>query len=194
LVLISHNTEIPGIEGETRVLVPKKTLVELSKLAADDVEGIEFGNTENHLFFKVGERLLVSRILTGQFPNYEMVIPRENHRDLVLSTLEFGDALKRAAIMADEQSRAIKLNILENQVELSSASSDVGEAKENLEAKYSSEPMEIGFNAQYLLDFLQNADSQEVVISLRDKETQGLMKPKGLEDYDYYYVVMPMKI
>ncbi len=194
LVLISHNCEISGIEGETRVLVPKKTLVELSKLAADDVLTIEFGNTENHLFFKVGERLLVSRILTGQFPNYELVIPRENHRELVVGTLQIGDALKRAAVMADEQSRAVRFNITENQIEISAASSDFGEAKETLAAKYSSEPMEIGFNAQYLLDFLQHADSEEVVFSLRDKETQGLLKPKGLEDYDVYYVVMPMKI
>lgn len=194
LVLISHNCEVSGIEGEIRVLVPKKTLVELSKLTADSVLGVEFGNSENHLFFKVGERILVSRILTGQFPNYEMVIPRENHREMVVDTLQFGDSLRRAAVMADEQSRAVRFNIQENQLEISSASSDYGEAKETLAVKYSSEPMEIGFNAQYLLDFVQNAECGEVVLSLRDKETQGLMKPQGLEDYEYYYVVMPMKI
>ena len=137
---------------------------------------------------------MVSRILTGQFPNYEMVIPRENHRELVVSTPQFGDALKRAAVMADEQSRAVRFGIQEDQLEISSASSDFGEAKETLSANYKSEAMEIGFNAQYLLDFLQNAECEEVVVSLRDKETQGLMKPKGIEDYDYYYVVMPMKI
>lgn len=194
LVLITHNCEISGIEGETRVLVPKKTLVELSKLTADDVLAVEFGNTDNHLFFKVAERLLVSRILTGQFPNYEMVIPRENHREMVVNTVEFASALKRAAVMADEQSRAVRFNLQDNQLEISSASSDFGEAKETLEAKYSSESMEIGFNAQYLLDFVQNAECEEVVFCLRDKETQGLMKPLGLENYEYYYVVMPMKI
>ncbi|UCF38601.1 MAG: DNA polymerase III subunit beta [Acidobacteriota bacterium] len=194
LVLISHSCEVAGVEGEVRVLVPKKTLVELGKLTSEHVENLEFGTSENHLFFRVGERLLVSRILSGQFPNYEMVIPKENDRDIVIKTDEFAGALRRAAIMADEQSRAVRLLIGENQLEISSTSADFGEAKETLSANCSGEPIEIGFNAQYILDFLVNADSDEVVLSLRDRETQGLIRPKGLEDYDYNYVVMPMKI
>jgi DNA polymerase-3 subunit beta len=194
LALISHNCEVAGIEGEIKVLVPKKTLVELSKLTAENVETVEFGNTENHLFYRVGERLLVSRILSGQFPNYEMVVPRENNRQLLVKTVDFADALPRAAIMADEQSRAVRFQLKEGQVEISSASADFGEAKEVLSGVYTEEPMEISFNAQYLLDFLTNVETDEVVINLRDKETQGLLKPRDSEGYDYNYVVMPMKI
>jgi DNA polymerase-3 subunit beta len=194
LVLIAHDCEVSGTEGETRVLVPKKTLVELSKLVGDDVSVLSFSHTENHLLFQVGERLLVSRILTGQFPNFEMVIPRENNRELTLNTLDLADGLRRVAVMADEQSRAVRLQISEGQVEFSAASSDFGEARETIAAQYAGEPFDVGFNAQYLLDFLSGLESEHVLLKLRDKETQGLMKPKSGQGYDYSYVVMPMKI
>jgi DNA polymerase-3 subunit beta len=194
LVLISHQKEIEGCDSETRVLVPKKTLVELNKLAAEDIETIEFGNTDKHLFFRAGDRLLVSRILTGQFPNYEMVIPTENNREVVLEVDEFVDALKRVAVMADEQSQSVRFLIQEGQLEISSASSDFGEAKEAIPATYSKEQIEIGFNAQYLLDFLTAVDSNKIIMALRDHESQGLLKPKSNDSYQYLYVIMPLKI
>jgi DNA polymerase-3 subunit beta len=194
LVLISRDMEIDGCPSEIRVLVPKKTLVELNKLASEEIESIEFGNSEKHLFFKAGERLLVSRILTGQFPNYGMVIPSENNREVSLSSLEFVDALKRVAVMADEQSQSVRFQIQEGQLEISSASSDFGEAKETISAVYDRDQLEIGFNAQYLLDFLSSVDSDEIVMALRDPESQGLLKPKNGEGYEYLYVIMPLKI
>jgi DNA polymerase-3 subunit beta len=194
LVLISHPCELTGVEGETRVLVPKKTLVELGKLTADEVAEVEFGHTENNLFFRVGERLLVSRILTGQFPNFEIVIPRDNNNRVTLKTIEFGDGLRRVAVMADEQSRAVRFHVKEDQLEITSTSADFGEAKEVVSAQYSGEALEISFNAQYLLDFLGGLGTDELVLRLRDKETQGLLTPKDLGDYEYNYVVMPMKM
>lgn len=194
LVLISHNCEVPNVEGEIRVLVPKKTLVELAKLTAGDVPTIDFGHTANHLFYRVGPRLLVSRILTGQFPNYEMVIPTDSNVEVVLDTKEFSDALKRVAVMADEQSRSVRFRFAEDAVEISSVSPEYGEAKEAIAAEYSADPLEIGFNAQYLLDFLTILETQAVKLLLRDKEAQGLLKPVGQEDYEYLYVIMPLKI
>ena len=194
LVFISRDLEIAGVEGETRVLIPRKTLVELGKLAPEDLLSIEFANTDNHLFFMVGERQLISRALTGQFPNYEMVIPKENDRRIVLNSLEFSDALKRVAVMADEQSHAVRLSVKEGQLDISSTTSDVGEAKESLPAKYQGEPIEIGFNAQYLLEFLAGLSSEEVALDLRDEETQGLLQPNPEGDYFHQYVVMPMRL
>ena len=194
LALITRNIELSGVDHETRVLVPKKTLVELGKLASEDVPTLQFENTENHLFFEVGKRLLVSRILAGQFPNYEMVIPRDNNKTIVLKTAEFNDALKRAAIMADEQSRAVRFSIKEGQIDISASYVDVGEAREIVSANYKGDALEIGFNAQYLLDFLNGLESEEVVFEVRDEETQGLLKPKNNGDYFYNYVVMPMKL
>lgn len=194
LALITRNVEVSGLAGEIRVLIPKKTLVELSKLAGEDFPTVQFGHTENHLFFEIGKRLLVSRVLVGQFPNYEMVIPKDNHRKVTLNTTEFADALRRAAIMADEQSRAVRLSVKEGQVDISASYADVGEAREVLSVNYKGEPLDIGFNAQYLLDFLSGLESDEVVFELRDEETQGLLQPKAGEEYSYNYVVMPMKL
>lgn len=194
LALIIRNIELPGVDQETRVLVPKKTLIELGKLAAEDIPTLQFRNTENHLFFKVGKRLLVSRILVGQFPNYEMVIPRDNNKSIVLKTDEFSSALKRVAIMADEQSRAVRFSIKESQIDISANYIDVGEAREVVPASYKGDSLEISFNAQYLLDFLNGLESEEVVLEVRDEETQGLLKPKNNGDYFYNYVIMPMKL
>lgn len=190
LVLIKHPCELNGVKGELRVLVPKKTLSELSKLAAEDVLSVDFGQSENHLFFRVGERLLVSRNLTGQFPNYEMVLPKDNRREVIVNTLEFADAIRRVSVMAD----AVRFSIKEGQVDISAVSSEYGEAKETVPAQYSGEDLQIGFNAHYLLDFLGGLESEEVVIQLRDQETQGLMRPRAQDGYDYSYVVMPMKL
>ncbi len=193
LVLIEHRAALPVSEGGIRVLVPKKALVELSKLAVG-AEKVRFGHTPNHLFFRIGERLLVSRVLSGQFPNYDRVIPRENNLHLTVNTLELADALRRAAVMAEEQSRAVRLSLKEGLLEISSANPDYGEAREALGVRYSGEPLEIGFNAYYLLDFLTAVESEEVSVRLRDRETQALLKPVALEGYDYNYVVMPVKI
>jgi DNA polymerase-3 subunit beta len=160
----------------------------------DGESEIQFGSDENHLFFRIGKRLLVSRILSGQFPNYEMVLPKDNNKKVLLSTLEFSDALRRVATMAEERSRAVKLSLKEGQLDIQSSNADFGEARESVSVRYSGEPMEISFNAQYLLDFLGVVDDDEVQFDLKDKETQGLLSPLKNADYRYQYVVMPMKL
>ncbi len=194
LALVSATTEIPGVEGEMKNLVPKKTLVELVKLAASGHDTIQFAKDSNHLLFQVGERILISRMLSGQFPNYEMVIPKDNDRDVKIDTVELSDTLKRVAIMADEQSRAIKLNLSEGQLDVSSNNADLGEAKASLPVEFEGETLSICFNAGYLLEFLSVLDSEKVTLQLRDGETQGLFSPADDEEYSYQYVVMPMQL
>ncbi|HSR49796.1 MAG TPA: DNA polymerase III subunit beta [Acidobacteriota bacterium] len=193
LALVRKTLEESKSEDEVRILVPKKTLVELSKMS-EEVERVQFGRTDNHLFFRLGERLLVSRVLTGQFPNYEMVIPRDNDRRAVIDRSAFEAAVKRVQVMADEQSRGVRFSLSEGELNISSASADYGEARESLPVQYEGEEVEIAFNATYLLDFLGSLGDEEVYLELRDSETQGLLRPKDEEDYDYRYVVMPMKI
>jgi DNA polymerase-3 subunit beta len=194
LVYLSKNVPIRGLEGDVKVLVPKKTLVELAKLLADGEGEAQFETGENHLSFRIGTRLLVSRLLAGQFPNYEMVIPRDNQRHVVVSTPEFSDALRRVATMADERSRAVKIALKEGQIDIHSSSADFGEARESLPVEYAGEGMEISLNAQYLLDFLGVVDDDQVRFDLKDKETQGLLQPQKNSEYTYQYVVMPMKL
>jgi DNA polymerase-3 subunit beta len=194
LALVSKSMEVPGIEDEIKALIPRKTLVEIQKLIGDkDPLTLEFGKDENHLFFSVENRRLVSRILAGQFPNYELVIPRENDRYVVAVTKNLGDGIRRAAIMSDEKLKSIRLSFKTGAVELTASSADAGEARDEVPVEYEGETIDIGFNPQYLLDFLAVCGTETISVSLKDSETQGLFRPIGSSDMDYRYVVMPMK-
>jgi DNA polymerase III subunit beta len=193
LALVSKVMEIPGVDLEVRALIPRKTLVELQKLIGEQDAIIEFGRDENHLFFGVGGKRLVSRILAGQFPNYELVLPRDNDKYIVSSTKAFGDGIRRAAVMSDEKLRAIRLSFKAGNLELTASSADAGEAREVVPIDFDGDTLDIGFNPHYLLDFVGVCSSETISISLKDSETQGLLKPIGASDLDYQYVVMPMK-
>ncbi len=194
LVLVEHDVALEGIEEEVRVLIPKKTLVELSRLSQDSESGsVSFAHTDNHIFFKVNDRKLVSRVLTGQFPNYEMVIPKDCAHDVVLNASEFSGCLKRTSVMADEESKAVVFDIQEGQMEITADSSDYGEANDFIPAEYAGEPFRIGFNAQYILDFLSGLSSETVILRLNDQKKQGLFVPGKLEKFRLQYVVMPLK-
>jgi DNA polymerase-3 subunit beta len=193
LALVSKSMEIAGVDVEVRALVPRKTLVEIQKLIGDQDTMMEFGRDENHLFFTVGSKQLISRILAGQFPNYELVIPRDNDKYIVASAKDLGDGIRRAAIMSDEKLKAIRLSVKSGTVELTASCAEAGEAREVVPVEYEGENLEIGFNPLYLLDFIGVCSSDSISVSLKDSETQGLLRPVGAADLDYRYVVMPMK-
>jgi DNA polymerase-3 subunit beta len=193
LALVSKSMDMPGVDLEVRALIPRKTLVEIQKLIGEQDSMVEFGRDENHLFFAVGGKRLVSRILAGQFPNYELVVPRENDKFIVSSTKALGDGIRRAAIMSDEKLRAIRLSFKTGALELTASSAEAGEAREMVPIEFEGEVIDIGFNPQYLLDFIGVCSTDSVSIALRDSETQGLLRPVGPSDLDYRYVVMPMK-
>ena len=194
LALVSKSIEVPGIEGEVKALIPRKTLVEIQKLIGDQESvDLEFGSDENHIFFSVENKRLISRKLAGQFPNYELVIPRENDRFVLAKAKEFGDGVRRAAIMSDEKLKAIRLSFKSGLVELTASSAEAGEARDEVPVEFEGETIDIGFNPQYLLDFIAVSSSESISISLKDSETQGLFRPMGSSDMDYRYVVMPMK-
>ncbi len=193
LALVTHSMELVGVDGEIRSLIPRKTLIEIQKLIGDKEMFVDFGRDENHLFFTVGDKKLVSRVLAGQFPNYEMVIPRDNDKSIVAATRLMSDGIRRAAVMSDEKLRAIRLAFSAGSVELTASSAEAGEAREVVPVEYEGPVVEIGFNPQYLLDFLGACGSETVSISIRDSETQGMLQPTGTSALDYHYVVMPMK-
>jgi DNA polymerase-3 subunit beta len=167
--------------------------VEIQKLIGDQDVMMEFGRDENHLFFTVGSKQLISRILAGQFPNYELVIPRDNDKYIVSSAKGLGDGIRRAAIMSDEKLKAIRLSFKTGTLELTASCAEAGEAREVVPVEYEGESLDIGFNPQYLLDFISVCSSDSISVSLKDSETQGLLRPVGPPDLDYRYVVMPMK-
>jgi DNA polymerase-3 subunit beta len=185
----------PKVPSEQiRVIVPKKALTELQKLTAGSDEPIEFANDENHLYFKMGPRQLTSRMLAGQFPNYDLVMPKNNDKSVQLNCETITQSIRRAALMADERSHGVKFELSEGRLSITSQSADVGEAKEVIPIDYNGEAISIGFNAQYLLDFLAVVGSGEVILELKDEQSPALMRPPVSEPLDFKYVVMPMRL
>ncbi len=193
LAFVSKSLEIPEIDSEVRALIPRKTLMEIQKLIGDQESVLEFGRDENHLFFSVGGKRIVSRILAGQFPNYELVIPRDNDKHILAATRTLGDGIRRAAIMSDEKLKAIRLSLTSGILELTASCAEAGESHEKVPVEYEGGSLEIGFNPAYLLDFIGVCGSESVSLSVKDSETQGLLRPVGASDLNYQYVVMPMK-
>jgi DNA polymerase-3 subunit beta len=181
-------------EEEIKALIPKKTLAELMRLATESDDLVEFAKDDNHLFFKLGERVLISRMLSGQFPNYELVMPKDNDRAITIESGRFQSAIRRVALMADERSRAIKMILGPERLDITSQSSEVGEARESLQTDYAGPEITLGFNAQYLLEFLSVVTEGSVSFEFRDGQSQAQLRPAGSDDYDYRYVVMPMRL
>jgi DNA polymerase III subunit beta len=195
LAFVERKGIAEDLKEDVKVLVPKKTLSELLKITADAGDApVLFERDENHLFFQVGTRILISRTLSGQFPNYELVMPKETNHSMLFDRERISAAIRRAALMADERSHAIKLHIFDNRAEIRSNNTEVGEAHETVGIDYNGPEINLGFNSQYLLDFLQTVGTEEVFFEFKDVQSQAQLRPKGAEDYDYRYIVMPMRI
>src|SRR5580698_3637553 len=184
-----------GVSGEMKTLVPKKAMDELkSLLDSTDAETLEFAKDESTLFFRIGPRLLTSRQLTGQFPNFEAVLPKDNGKIVPLNADELNAAIQRVAQFADERSRAVRLRLEKGEMKISASSTEAGESEDSLEAPYTGDPLTIGFNAAYLVDFLKAAGTSEVRLELKDAQSAGQLRPAEGDDYKYRYIVMPMRI
>ena len=184
-----------GVSGEMKTLVPKKAMDELkSLLDSTDAETLDFAKDESTLFFRIGQRLLTSRQLTGQFPNFEAVLPKEITKSVSVQGDELGAAIARVAQFADERSRAVRLKLEKGELKLSASSTETGESEDSIEIAYNGDPLTIGFNAQYLVDFIKASGAGEVKLEFKDPQSAGQMRPAESEDYKYRYIVMPMRI
>ena len=183
-----------GARETIDTLIPRKTLAELTKLTAGFDEEISLGMDENHIYFQVGPRLLISRMLYGQFPNYEMVMPKNNDKSVEFNSSLLNHAIRRVALMADERSHAIRFHIEPNQLVISSQNAEEGEANEEIQIDYAGENTDIGFNAQYLQEFLNVVGDAKIAFEFKDGKSQAQLKPSEIGDYEYKYVVMPMRI
>jgi len=200
-------------------LIPKKALMELTKIARDADGDVSFGEDANHIYFEVGGRLLITRKLSGTFPNYEMVIPKDNDKTAIFDAEEMKNAIRRVALMADERTRSVRLTVKPNEIEIGAQSSEEGEAHEKVAAEYNGDEVQIGFNSQYLQDFLNVIGASEAESGETEKETEGekvkvkesASKPRisfefkdgnaqtqmsiaGDTAYSYKYIVMPLRI
>jgi DNA polymerase-3 subunit beta len=185
----------PRKEGIRRV-VHRKTLAELMKILSDcDAEAeVACGEVENHILFRVDRAVLTSRFLEKSFPAYEKVLPDFDDHVVTAERGALADALKRVSLLSSERSRAIRIQVSEGKVEISSNSPDLGEASEVVGVEYGGEGVAIGFNAKYLLDFADAVNDERIRLTLKDANTQGLFTSEGEQAYDYRYVVMPMQL
>ncbi len=192
-----HGESLAGISGEKRTLIPRKALSELSSLLANtEAETVEFADDDQTLFFKIGGRVLTSRKLTGQFPNYEAVLPRDNTKFVIVRSEDLMASIQRVAQFADERSGAIKIRLEQNELKLSASSTDAGESEDIIETPYNFDPLVVGFNSQYLVDFLKATGvSGEVRLEFKDAQSAGQMRPEDAnEEVKYRYILMPMRI
>ena len=179
------------VDKDLSVIVAKKTLNEIRKLEEDEVA---FDLDENNLFFRVGPRTLISRIIESKFPNYQAVIPKDNPGRLVLDRAELADAIRRVSLLSAERSKGIKFTLEKNRLRLFSSNPEIGEARDKMAVDYKGQDLEVGFNAQYLLDFLTVVGSEKIVFELKDENSAVLMRPEPEEGLTNIYVLMPMKI
>ena len=157
---------------------------------------IDFADDDQTLFFRVGGRVLTSRKLTGQFPNYEAVLPRDNNKFVIVRSEDLMGSIQRVAQFADERSGAIKIRLEQNELKLSAPSTDSGESEDTIETPYNYDPLVVGFNSSYLIDFLKAiGNTGEVRLEFKDAQSAGQMRPEDAnEDVKYRYILMPMRI
>jgi DNA polymerase III subunit beta len=197
LSMVDYPVELAGFNGSYRALLPRKAMLEILKLAqeVDPKHLVQFSGDDNHLFFRLGERLLISRKLTGNFPDFDRVLPKEQPYTVTLAREELRMAIERVAQFSDERSRSIRVQFGSGELTVHSIVSETGESEESLPIEYEGPTVSIGFNAAYLVDFLRAVSEPNVSFHFKSHETAGEMRPAGEDiSYQYRYVVMPMRV
>jgi DNA polymerase III subunit beta len=178
-----------GAASELEAIVPARALTELSRIAQDSGE-LQIGVQENHVLFGAGDVWLTTRRIDGQFPNYKQLLPETFEHEVVLPREEFLEVVRRASVMAQRNS-PLRLRFAEGEVTVSAQTQDVGEAKESLPAPFSGEPLEIGFNPEFLRDGLESVENEEVALRLISPLRPGLIRS---EAEDFSYLIMPIRL
>jgi DNA polymerase-3 subunit beta len=181
-----------GADAMPGVIVPRKTVGELRKLLDDDEAEIAVSVSETKLRFATPGITLTSKVIDGTFPDYQRVIPTQNTRQLTVDAEAFADAVDRVATVSSERSRAVKMQLSEDRLMLSVNVPDSGAAEEELTVGYAADPLEIGFNARYLLEIAGQVDRENAVFLFNGPGDPTLMREDG--DASAVYVVMPMRV
>ncbi len=175
------------------VILPRKGVAEIRKLAEEAGDaGVEIGFSAGNAVARSGKTTLVMRLIEGQFPPYASVLPKGNNKVLALDRNRFAASLRRISVLSTDRIKGVKLEMSKNGLVLSASNPDFGEAREEVEADFNGTPLEIGFNAKYLLDALTAIGEEVVELALADDSSPGVLRGKG--NADYLYVIMPMRI
>lgn len=181
------------IAEEINVIIPQRTMHELSRIITSDEEKVEIRIGDNQIQFNFGDIQLVSRLLEGSFPDYEQIIPKKSETKTVLTVADFANSIKMASYFARESANNIKLKITAGQnMEVSAVSPQIGDNLSSVEAKITGKSVEIAFNAKFVLDVLSVIGCKEVVLETIDKTSPGVIRP--VKEKDYLYLIMPLRV
>jgi DNA polymerase-3 subunit beta len=181
-----------GSEGMPGIIIPRKTVSELQKLVDDPDVAVTTELSDTKIRFTIGSVVLTSKLIDGTFPDYQRVIPTGNDKKLIIDRETFARAVDRVSTISSERGRAVKLSISDGQLTLAVNNPDSGSATEELAADYSSDPIEIGFNAKYLLDVAAQLSGSEARFMLADAGSPTLIHDTS--DEHALYVLMPMRV
>ena len=181
-----------GASGMPGVIVPRKTVAEIRKLIDETDSEITVSLSETKLKFAFGDAVLTSKLIDGTFPDYERVIPADNDKVLVVDCKSFAQAVDRVSAISTEKSRAIKLALEKGSATLSASSAENGSAVEEIEADYTSTPLEIGFNSRYLMDILAQVEGDSARFAMADAASPTVVRE--VADGSAIYVLMPMRV
>jgi DNA polymerase-3 subunit beta len=179
-------------KGQTRAIVPGRAMNELHRVIPDEDGAVTVSVSQSQILFAIGNTVLISRLIEGQFPNYEKVIPQEFNRKVIIPTDQFQQSVRRAAIVARENANRIVLRTADDKLTVTAESTSVGTAYEELDIVLDGEDIEMAFSAKYLLDFLGVIGAESVEMQLGGSLSPGLLSPQ--DDESYSYVLMPMQI
>lgn len=181
-----------GAAGLPGVIIPRKTVAEIRKLVDGGDANVEISVSEAKIRFQYGTAVLTSKLIDGTFPDYERVIPKDNTKELVIDNKIFASAVDRVATISAEKSRSVKLSLSQDSLALAVNNPEHGNAHEDLMVDYSSDPLEIGFNAKYLLDVASQIEGRDATFFLDSSAAPALVKDS--EDPASLFVLMPLRV
>ena len=191
--MASENKKLKGMYED--VIIPPKVLNLIPKFIPQEGQeiGIIFG--ENNIIFNLGDIILTSRLLEGPYPNFEQVIPTDNDKKVVVSKDDLAGAVRRVSILSNALTHQVKFALKENSLTLSTTNADVGgEGKEQLECDYSGDPIELGYNANYIIEILGKMESDEVILELSTSVSAGVLYSPDVPKEDFLCLIMPLRL
>lgn len=190
--LAKMGVKVEAGAGDGDLIVPPKALQQVERLFGRD-EVLEIARSESHLGFRTERTEVFTRLIEGPYPNYEQVLPKDSDKECIADRAELAAAIRRMAIVASDQTHRVRLSFGAERVALAVQTPDLGEAEDEVPVEFSGSPLEIGFNAHYLLEVLRYLESEQVRISLSAPERPAVFEPVGT-DVDYTCLVMPLRL
>ncbi len=190
--LSSCSLEVENTTDFTSLIIPRKTVFQLSSLLSETSNQLTMQTSDNKIKFSLGNMKLISKVIDGKFPDYKKVVPTTNNKTLVVSSKDFISSIERVASVSLDRKEGVKLTINKDSVQLSVNSANSGEGNEKIKAEFNSENLNISFNSKYLIDIASEVEDQRLKMNLKDSVSPVLIEDSS--DKNSYYVIMPMKI